>query len=335
MNVFSIIILVAFLFLQDPLYAQAPQEHTNKPQAKIFGVAYSPPNFPNSSSKDIEDFFDQAEQVASHVTMILDWATLPEIENIKIIQRLCQNHGLKFHLYLSPIALDEKRRRLSLPPQLKGKSFSDEDVQQEYAKTLLTFAELAPEYLGLGSEVNFLLQNPEEFKAFAALSQAVYKLIKERYPAQNVTISFQWDMILTQKQFDLPKHFAKSLDVYAFTTYPSFFQDAQKLPVDYYSCVRKILPKERLGFSEVGWTSAAPNSEEMQANFFLRLPEMMEKAKPEFITLALLNDVVVFTGGLADYNSVGIRKNDGTPKKAWAVVLNFNQPQKANPGVPH
>jgi hypothetical protein len=32
---------------------------------------------------------------------------------------------------------------------------------------------------------------------------------------------------------------------------------------------------------------------------------------------------------------VGIRKNDGTPKKAWAVVLNFNQPQKANPGVPH
>jgi hypothetical protein len=43
----------------------------------------------------------------------------------------------------------------------------------------------------------------------------------------------------------------------------------------------------------------------------------------EFVTLALLHDVPLFTGELERLNHVGIRTIDDAPKKSWDVILNL------------
>jgi hypothetical protein len=187
----------------------------------------------------------------------------------------------------------------------------------------LELAALEPDLLGLGTEVNLLAQNPNEFKAYVSLLRETVKEIKRNRLGQKVTVSFQWDVVLTQKQFDVLPYFRGMVDVYSFTTYPSFFGSAGKLPGDYYTSVRKLLPRETIGFSEVGWNSELGSNEEEQARYYSRLPKLMRGAGPEFITLALLHDATVFTGELASLNSVGVRRNDGTPKKSWKVIKNL------------
>lgn len=128
---------------------------------------------------------------------------------------------------------------------------------------------------------------------------------------------------MTQGQFDVLPLFDGSLDVYSFTTYPSFFGDPDAIPPDYYKSVRSLLPSRRVGFSEVGWPSGANSSEAEQARYYARLPELLRGIRSEFVTLALLHDVDAFTGDLAALNTVGVRHRDGRPKQSWEIVASF------------
>lgn len=101
-----------------------------------------------------------------------------------------------------------------------------------------------------------------------------------------------------------------------------FFENPDKLPAQYYSSVRKLLPTQRIAFSEIGWGSES--SEDIQARFYARLPELMTSVNPEYVDFALLHDVGVFTGDLATLNSVGFRNSDGTPKKSWDIVKDMD-----------
>jgi hypothetical protein len=290
----------------------------------ILGTALSPAHIPNPSGRDIDRFFDEAAQIGSHVTWIFEWNAMPPVTAFHVIPDKAKQHGLKLHLYLSPIALLGGRKTPEVPSSVGGTSFNDPKVREAYKQQVLEIAALAPDYLGLATEVNFLAQNPPEFAAFVSLVHETHRAVKQKYPEQTVTISFQWDVMTAHKQFEMLKQFSDCVDVYSFTTYPDAFGDpAKNVPADYLRAVRKLLPKERVGFSEVGWSSAPPGSEDAQAAFFARLPELTEGARFEFVTLALLHDVSLFTGELARLNHVGIRRIDDRPKKAWEVILNL------------
>lgn len=300
-------------------FARAATKDTN------LGTAVSPAHFPNFSDRDLHQFFKQAAQIGSHVTLIVEWESMPPMPAFKIIHDLAAQKDLKFHLYLSPIALFGGRKTPAIPKSVGGASFSDPAVRAAYKEQVLTLAAIGPDYLGLATEVNFLAQNPPELAAFASLTREAYKAVKEKYPEQTVTLSFQWDVMRAHKQFDILQQFAGSIDVYSFTSYPDAFGDPTKVkvPANYFSSVREVLPTQRVGFSEVGWSSAPPSSEEQQAEFLKRLPEFVEGAGFEFVTLALLHDVTLFTGELERLNHVGIRHVDDSPKKAWDVILNL------------
>jgi hypothetical protein len=291
------------------------------PKNTILGTSLSPAHIPHQSGEDIVNFFGEAAQIGSHVTWICEWETMPPLATIKVVQNLIMQHGLKFHFYLSPIALTGGRRAPAIPASVGGTSFKDPKVRQAYKDEVLTLAAFAPDYLGLATEANFLAQNPDEFAAFVSLARETYDAVKQKYPAQIVTVSFQWDVMVRHQQFDVLKQFADSLDVYSFTSYPDAFGLPFKIPDDYYSSVRKILPDARLGFSEIGWSSAAPSSEDQQAEFYQKIPRLMNDTRSEYVTLALLHDVEVFTSELARLNAVGIRRVDDTPKKSWEVVV--------------
>jgi len=245
----------------------------------------------------------------------------------KVVREKCAQRGLKFHLSLSPIALMGGRKTPAIPVKIGGISFSDPKVRAAYKDEMLTLASLKPDYLGLATEVNFLAQNPREFDAFVSLAHDAYLAVKQKYPSQQVTVSFQWDVMRAQHQSAMLSRFSECLDVYSFTSYPDAFGDPTKVrvPSDYLSSVRKVLPTQRVGFSELGWSSAAPSSEDQQAAFFSRLAEFTDGAHFEYVTLALLHDVSMFTGDLHRLNYVGIRTIDDTPKKSWDIIENLGE----------
>lgn len=312
--------ILVFLTLCLPI-ARAWAQEPPRPRDTLFGTSLSPAHLPFPSRADFSTFFDEAAAIGSHVTWICEWQTMPTPAQIRIIHNLVKRSGLKFHFYLSPIALTGGRKSPAIPASVGGSSFNDPLVRRAYKDQVLALAALSPDYLGLATEVNFLAQNPPELTAFASLARETYEEVKQKYPAQIVTISFQWDVLRAHPQFNVVRQFAHSLDVYSFTSYPHAFGKPTKIPADYFSSVRNILPSEPLGFSEVGWSSAPPSSEDEQAKFYSQLPEFMRGAHPAYVTLALLHDVNIFKDELARLNAVGIRKIDDAPKKSWDVVL--------------
>jgi hypothetical protein len=289
----------------------------------IVGVALSPAHFGNFSDHDFEVFFDQAAEMGSHVTWIFQWGSPPASGSFAVVQRWAKQRGLKFQLWLSPTTLSNERKDPDLPKSLAGKSFADSEVRRAYIDEVMDLAAVKPDMLGLATEVNFLAANSNEYAQFVSLAHEAYAAVKKKYPEQTMTLSFQWEVMRAHQQFDMLRQFAGSLDVYSFTSYPDAFGDPSKakVPDDYYSSVRKYLPTQRIGISEIGWSSAPPSSEEDQAIFFARLPQFTQAAKFEFVTLALLHDVSLFTGDLERLNHVGIRTIDDAPKKSWGVIL--------------
>jgi hypothetical protein len=295
------------------------------PKQTIIGVALSPAHFPHFSDHDFEVFFDEAAQIGSHVTWMFQWGSLPPSGNLVLVQNWSKQRGLKFQIWLSPTTLANDRKDPDLPKSLAGKGFADIEVRRAYLDEVMDLAALRPDVLGLATEVNFLAANPREFASFVTLAHDAYVAVKKKYPEQIVTLSFQWDVMRAHRQFDLLEQFAGSVDVYAFTSYPDALGDPSKakLPDDYYSSIRKYLPTQRIAISELGWSSALPRSEQDQAAFFVRLPDLTRGAKFEFVTLALLHDVSMFRGELERLNHVGIRTIDDAPKKSWDVIISF------------
>ncbi len=299
--------------------------HAASAKDTIVGTALSPAHFPYFSDHDFQVFFDEAAQIGSHLTWIYQWGSPPPEGSFAIVQGWAKKRGLKLQLWLSPTTLSNERKDPDLPKSLAGKGFADPEVRRAYIDEVIKLADVKPEVLGLATEVNFLEANPKEFAPFVSLAHEAYGAVKKKYPEQIVTLSFQWEVMRAHQQFAMFKQFADSVDIYSITSYPDAFGDPSKakVPDDYYSSVRRYLPTQRVGISEIGWSSAPPADETMQANFFARLPDFTRGAKFEFVSLALLHDVSLFTGELARLNHVGIRTIDDAPKKSWEVILNL------------
>jgi hypothetical protein len=309
------------------LFAGIPMQSVRADSARntILGVALSPAHFPYFSQDDFDVFFNQATQIGSHVTWMVQWGSLPPPGYFGAVQGWAKQRGLKLQLWLSPTTLSNDRKEPDLPKSLAGRGFGDPEVRRAYLEEVMTLAALHPDVLGLATEVNFLAKNPPEFASFKSLAHEAYVAVKNKYPEQTVTLSFQWEVMRANQQFAMLKQFAESVDVYSLSSYPDAFGDPSraKVPDDYYSSVRTYLPTQRIGISEIGWSSAPPASEETQAAFFARLPDFTRGAKLEFVTLALLHDVSLFHGELERLNQVGIRTIDDASKKSWDVILHL------------
>ena len=291
----------------------------------ILGCALSPAHFGHFTDRDFETFFDEAAQIGSHVTWIFQWGELPPPGSFEAVHIWALQRHLKLQLWLSPTTLSNARKLPDLPKSLAGKSFADAEVRKAYIDEVLELASFHPDVLGLATEINFLEPNREEFGSYKSLAHEAYLAVKKKYPDQVVTISFQWEVMRAHQQYAMLQQFADSLDVYSLTSYPDAFGDPSKVkvPDDYYSSVRKYLPTERVGISEIGWSSAPPSSEAAQAAFFARLPAFTKGANFDFVSLALLHDVSLFSGELARLNAVGIRTIDDAAKPSWDVILNL------------
>jgi hypothetical protein len=294
----------------------------------ILGSAITPSGFPNSSPQDYVRYFQEAAEMGSHVRLEVNWASLPAMQDVTTLTQLAKNYGLKFCLTIDPLSVN--RTTPAVPTTAGGTSFESPQVQEAFTQQALAYAALKPDVLGLGAEVNVLaLSNPAEFRNYVAMVTKTYHAIKTAYPEQEVEVGFQYDVMKadpTLAQFNLLSQFQGACDIFAFSTYPKqTFGAASSIPADYYSSLQSQLQRlnltEAIGFSEVGWDAANPSEEVEQENFFKRLPGLVMGLNPRYLDLALLNDVAnVFQGPRSYLNLTGIRYNDGTPKRAWAIV---------------
>ena len=273
--------------------------------------------------QDIDDYFDLAASIGSHVIFITEWVDEVPDSTVTLLMSKAREHDLAFHLYLSPIAISATRDAPAIPSTVSGTSFGDASVRHAFKDKALDLAALGPDLLGLGTEVNFLAANATEFAHYVTLYQEAVSVVKAAYPAQKCTLSFQWDRLLTGGDFTPLTAFTGLPDVWAFTTYPSSFGDSSLIPSAYYSSMRSILPTQTLGFSEVGWGATDAASEIQQAAFWARLPTLMRDVSPSFISMSLMHDVTLFTGPLESLNHTGVRNIDGTPKPAWDVTTHL------------
>ena len=165
----------------------AGQSYAGNAKATILGFAVSPAHMPDPGDQDISDFFNLSALAGSHVTLITEWKDEMPDSTIQALIDNARARHLAFHLYLSPISLDGGRRTPAIPASAGGTSFTDGKVRAAFKARALDLAALKPDYLGLGTEVNFLADNPAEYAAYVSLVREACQAIKEKYPAQAVT----------------------------------------------------------------------------------------------------------------------------------------------------
>lgn len=312
----------------------APPALAAGPAVPHVGIAVTPRQFPEHTREDVAAAFAVARELASHAVYIHQWSEL-DLPAVRQALDAGKRAGLAAILGLSPTTLTDARRNLDLPAGVRllagpHVSFENPVIRAAYLGAVRELAALAPPYLCLATEINFLaLGRLDEYLRFASLYKEAYREAKRISPATQVFVSFQWEwmrILDAREPHRIAEHskvieiFRPELDLVALTTYPApFHARPADLPPDYFAWLKKhIRPDDRVLLMEVGWPTGGAGSEAEQAEFIGRLPELVRGVNVIGIDWALLHDVrhPAFDANLA---TVGLLTNGGSPKAGLAA----------------
>ncbi len=189
-------------------------------------------------------------------------------------------------------------------------------------------AEWQPEYYCLGNEVNsYHGWDPENAVDFQdnlpSLMAESYTAIKEVSPDTKVVLTFRLLELYHYDNLDLLELFDDTMvDIIAFTSYPSRTGDYDTpadLPDDYYYRIVEHTGLIPLAIAELGWTTHAAfgGDEDEQAEFLLWFLEHTQDIPWEYVQWLELHDLRAEGASTTHAQSVGLRRNDGTPKPVW------------------
>lgn len=307
------------------------------------GIAVTPRNFPSHTPRDIDQAFQLATELADHAVFIYQWHEL----NMNVVRMMLEKAGacgLKPILGLSPTTLDQGRKELDLPSDIRNRagplvSFANPVIRKAFIKSAGELAGLRPPYLCLATEINFLaMQRLPEYLHFAGLYQEAYVAVKKISPQTKVFVSFQWEWlrVLDAKEPDRIKEHSKIIDIFrprldvvGFTSYPSpFHESPSQLPSDYYSWMyHHIQGADEVLLMEVGWPTRGTGTELEQQTFIQLLPKLLNRVNVSVSAWALLHDVdlALFDANL---NTVGLITGSGRKKPGFADFKNLHDSAK-------
>jgi hypothetical protein len=329
-----LIILMTLALFTTGIWAQeAEPEKTEHLKIKAaLGVAITPRNFPSHSTQDVDNAFQTAAETSDHAVFIYQWHEL-NMRIVKLMLEKSKRAGLKPILGLSPTTLDQNRKELDIPPDIRRKagpsvSFANPIIRRAYIETIKKLAGLQPPFLCLATEINLLaMQRLSEFLHFTSLYKEAYEAVKRISSGTKVFVSFQWEwmrIIDAKEPHKITEHskvidvFRPQLDLVGFTTYPSPFHGSpEELPHDYYLWMyRHIKSKDEVLLMEVGWPTQGSGNEIEQQAFIQHLPKLLDRVNVSVIAWALLHDV-----GVAEFdtelNTVGLITNSGQKKPGY------------------
>lgn len=307
------------------------------------GIAITPQNFPAHSIADVDAAFQMAASIADYAVFIFQWHAL-DLNVVRMMVEKSKKSGLKPILGLSPTTLDQARKELDIPADIRRKagspvSFANPVIRKAFLKSARALAGLHPPYLCLATEINFLaLQRLDEYLHFASLYKEAYHAVKQVSPKTKVFVSFQWEWVRildAREPNKIKEHsnvidiFRPQLDVVGLTTYPAPFHDSPAdLPDDYYSWVyQHIESTDEVLLMEAGWPTGGTGSETEQQAYIRRLPKLLRRVNVSVIAWALLHDVGL-TEFDANLNTVGLVGRSGQKKPGYADFAIFHDSSK-------
>lgn len=298
------------------------------------GIAITPKNFPDHTIADVKAAFGLAGTLGNHAVLIYQWQHL-DMKIVEMMLTWSNNAGMTPIVGLSPTTLDQGRKELDLPADIRRKagpviSFANPVIRQAFKKAAVKLARLKPAYLCLATEINFLaMQRLPEYLHFASLYKEAYRDVKRVSPDTKVFVSFQWEwmrILDAREPFKIKEHskvvdiFRPELDVVGLTTYPSpFHKTPAELVPDYYSWVYRHAHKsDEILLMEVGWPTRGSGSDSEQRAYIRRLPALLEQVNVSVVAWALLHDVELPEFD-ADLNSVGLVTGSGRKKQGFGA----------------
>jgi hypothetical protein len=337
-----------------PLYKMQVDEHSGIPPASIpFSVVISPANFPAATDDAMFAAIARAGELVKHVNLQWFWKTPPNaafpdggpVVNCATVtrwvteaRRLGLGVTLQFQTFVTELAPGGSARvRIASPVMpLDTATFGNRQLRDAYLAEIACLAELHPDYLALGPEMNFVFSFAAgEFERFRTVYRDAYTLLKTFSPTTQVGLSWQYDGLRNALPLDTWGYipYAGPQDFIGLTTYFGYSDDrfleypvAGSIPADYYEPIRVHFgPDVPIVFTEVGYPSFFPEGLQQQAEFLRRLPGLLDDVKPVSVTWALLHDVDYFVGPIRSLNDSGLLTRTGKPKPVWDEAMRLTQ----------
>lgn len=289
------------------------------------GIAgFVPENYPDSSSEDWEDYFDEIPHLGEVFGDYVAWNDSPDKsgipEQIHTAVKTAEQGGITPVLALGyNIA------------EVNESYFRDHG--EAYRNTVLAVVRMyRPEYLAIGVEVNSLHAriSPEVFCDFAAFYTETYDAIKDVNPNTKVFTIFQLELMKGESrltgleltpQWELIDLFEDKLDLVGFTVYPFLEYDSvSEIPPDYYAEIANYTDRP-IVFTEMGWptnSAIVPGDEEEQVRFLLGLLESTKALDVELFIYPFLHD---FPFDVELFETIGLKMNNGEEKLIYEYWL--------------
>ena len=280
------------------------------------GVVPIPLNWNESEIRDAFSLSTQCGEIVS-LSQKLGWNTSDNIQLYHDDIELATSNGLETIISID-VLNDERTSIGNLPNELAGKDFSDISLRLFYKNEVIQIVEnYNPTYLNLALEINgYYLSHPEDFFNFVTLYQETYDILKKINTDLIIAVTFQYEVLTVNSQWDLLSAFNDKLDVLCLTSYPDLFNQGYKaLPSNYYSVLENINNIPIL-FTEIGWQGKNNETDEvLQAEFIIDFIEQNKEFDIELIVWSLLHD---WENGGA-FETMGLIDLSGRKKDAWNI----------------
>lgn len=246
---------------------------------------------------------------------------------------LAEKYGLDLFIAIDPTDPAKGRGELaSLPEELRGAGFADENVRRAFIAYARYVAEnYRPKYLALGVEINMYQRlHPEDFERFVILYHEAYQAVKELAPETLVFPTFQLEELQgllppgdpQPPQWYLLNRFEPRLDLLAVSSFPALaFSGLEQIPGSYYARLASYTDRP-IAIAGMGYPSgpggAGAGTEEDQADFLRRVLDNAQQLAMPLVVWFLSQDPA-FTGEppFDRLQHLGLRRQDGTEKPAW------------------
>jgi len=228
-------------------------------------------------------------------------------------------------------------------------SFDDPGFKEQFADFSAEFVKrYKPDYYFVGGEVDdYLWNHREKIPAFKELLHATREKVKAANPSTKFGFTVTYHDALRNNATDIAQTLAPEADIIAYTNYgyhDLFVFDNVSLGAEYLDGVKDIVPGKPYAIIETGWSSSTllNSSEERQAEFAKEFFSFIKsnETEAEFVKWWGLHDGKNCTDGARSFLtempelenntqfmapfteylcSLGLKRYDGTPKKAWEV----------------
>lgn len=301
---------------KEPLTVKPTVSEPSNPERSFqLGIVPMPQGWSGEEIASAYQLSRQAGEVIS-LTQKIGWGSDKYLKQYQNDVTLARKQGLE--IFISVDVLEDDRKEIAnLPKGLKGKGFADKTLRQLYIDEVTEIAKkYRPENIALAVEINgYYISHPEDFPHFVSLYKEAFHSIKAVSPKTKVAVSFLYETMVAETQWDLLSMFGEQLELLCLTTYPEFLygDSPQDIPEAHYAILKNIegLP---IAFMEIGWSGKNnEKGEQQQAEFITRFFELTEDTNLSLAIWTLLHD---WKGG-GVFETMGLIDSQGRKKPAW------------------